>query len=63
MQMRGHAGDAARENLAAFGDEFFQHIGVFVIDRFDRDVDPPSRHGAIRASECGTALGSFWLHR
>jgi hypothetical protein len=62
MQMRRHAGDAARENFAAFGDKFFQHIRVFVINRFDRDVDSPARHGAIRASKCGTTLGSFGLH-
>ena len=62
MQMRRHAGDAARENLAAFGDKFFQHIRIFVIDRFDRDVDAPARHGAIRASKGGTTLGSFGLH-
>src|SRR4029453_1084253 len=63
MQMRRHAGDAARENLAAFGDKFFQHIRIFVIDLFDRDVDSPSWHRAIRPSKCGTTLGSFGLHR
>ncbi len=63
MQMRGHAGDAARKNLAAFRDEFFQEIRILVIDRLDRDVDPAARHGAIRASKCGTAFGSFGLHR
>src|SRR5437867_4416824 len=63
MQMRGHPRDAARENFATFGNKFFQHIRVFVIDRFEGDVDSPSRHGAVRTSECGTTLGSFGLHR
>lgn len=63
MQMRWHAGDAAWKNLAALGDKFFQHIRIFVIDRFDRDVDSATWHGAIRASKCGTTLGSFRLHR
>jgi hypothetical protein len=62
MQMRGHAGNAAWENLAAFGDKFFQHIWVFVIDRFKRNVDSTSRHGAICAAECGTTFGSLRLH-
>jgi hypothetical protein len=63
MQMRGHAGDPARENFTAFGDKFFQHIRVFVIDRFDGDVDSPARHGAIRAAKCGTTFGSLGLHQ
>jgi hypothetical protein len=62
MQMRRHTGDTARKNLAAFGDKFFQHIRVLIIDRFDRDVDSPSRHGAIRPAKGGTTLGSFGLH-
>ena len=62
MQMRRHTGDAARENFPALGDKFFQHIRVFVIDRLDRDVDAPTRHGAIRASKGGTTFGSFGLH-
>ena len=63
MHMRRHAGNAAGENFAAFGDKFFQQIGVFVIDRFDRDVDSPPRHRAIGAAKCGTAFGGFGLHR
>ncbi len=62
MQMRRHASDATRKNFAAFSDKFFQHIRVFVIDRFDGDVDPPARHGAIRAAKRGTTFGSLGLH-
>jgi hypothetical protein len=62
MQMRRHAGNAARKNFPAFSDKLLQHIRVFVIDRFDRDIDSPPWHGAIGASKCGTALGSFGLH-
>ena len=40
MEMRRHSGNATRKNFSAFGYEFFQEIGVLVIDRFDRDVDP-----------------------
>ena len=62
MHVRRHAGDAARKNLAALGHEFFQQIGIFVIDRFDGDVDPAPRHGAIGAAKSGTAFGGFGLH-
>ncbi len=41
---------------------FFQEIGIFVIDRFQGDVDPAARHGAIGAAERRTAFGSFGLH-
>src|SRR5438034_5292018 len=50
-----HASDAARKNLAAFTDEFFQEIGILVIDRFERDIDPTPWHGWIAATEGGTA--------
>ena len=62
MKMRRHAGDATGKNFAALGHEFFQKIGVFVIDRFDGDVDPAPGHGAIGAAKCGTALGGLGLH-
>ena len=62
MQMRRHARDAARQNLAALGDEFFQEIGVLVIDRFERDVDPASWHRAIGAAKSGAAFGSLGFH-
>jgi hypothetical protein len=62
VHVRGHAGHAARQNLAALSDEFSQEIGIFVIDRFQGDVNPAARHGAIGAAERGTAFGSFWLH-
>src|SRR6266446_10306771 len=58
-----HAGHATRKDFAAFADESFQEIGVLVIDCFDGDIDPASRHGAIGATECGTAFWRFWLHR
>ena len=62
MQLRGHARDAAGENFAAFGDEFFQEIRVLVVDRFDGDVDPAARHGTIGAAESGTTFGGLGLH-
>src|ERR1700736_5156276 len=61
--MRRHSGDAAGKNLAALGHEFFQEIGIFVIDRFDRDVDPAPGHGAIGAAKCRTAFGGLGLHQ
>src|SRR6266571_4937301 len=61
--MRRHPGDAAGKNLAALSHEFFQEIGIFVIDRFDRDVDPTSWHGAIGAAKSGTPFGGLGLHR
>ncbi len=62
VHMRRHSGHAARQNLSAFGHEFFQQIRIFVIDRFRRDVDATSRHDAIGAAKRGAALGSFGLH-
>jgi len=59
MQMRGHAGNAARKNLTALGDEFFQEIGIFIIDSLNGNVDSPTGHGAIRAAKSGTAFGCF----
>jgi hypothetical protein len=61
--MGRHASDAARKNFAAFGYEFFQEIRIFVIDRFDRDIDAPARHGAVGAAESGATFGGFRLHR
>ena len=61
--MRGHAGNAAGEDLAALSDEFFQQVWILIIDRLDRNVDPAARHCAIGATESGTAFGSFGLHR
>ena len=46
MQMRRHAGDAAWKNLAAFCNEFFQEIWIFVIDCLNRNIDSATRHGA-----------------
>ena len=62
VEVGRHAGDTAGENFAALGHEFFQEIGIFVIDRFDRDVDPAPGHGAIGAAKCGTAFGGLGLH-
>jgi hypothetical protein len=62
MQVRRHAGDATWKNFAAFGHELFQEIGIFVINRFNRDVDAAARHGAIGATKSGTTFGGFGLH-
>src|SRR6266704_533792 len=63
MEMGRHAGDAAGKDLAALGHKLFQEIGIFVIDRFDRDVDPAPGHGAIGAAKSGTAFGGLGLHQ
>ena len=59
VQMRGHARDTAWKDFAAFGDEFFQEIGIFVINSLNGNIDSPTRHGAIRPAEGGTAFGGF----
>jgi hypothetical protein len=59
MQVRRHAGDPAWKNFAALCDEFFQEIGIFVIDCLNGNVDSPTWHGAIGPAKGGTALGSF----
>ena len=58
-----HAGHAARQDFAALSDEFFQEIGILVIDCFESNIDPAPRHWTIGATECGTALWRFWLHQ
>jgi hypothetical protein len=62
MQMRGHAGNAARKNFAAFCDKFFKEIGIFVVDGLNGNVDSPARHGTIGAAKGGTAFGGFRTH-
>ena len=62
MQVRRHAGDAARQDFAALGDEFSQEIRIFVVDRLNGDVDAAAGHRAIGASKSGTAFSGFRLH-
>ena len=62
MQMRRHTRNAARQNLAAFGNEFLQEIGILVVDCLQRDVDAAARHRAVGATKGGAAFGCFWLH-
>src|SRR5262245_39874069 len=62
MHVRRHSGDTTRQNLSALGDEFFQQVGVLVIDCLGGDVDSAARHRAVGATESGTAFGGLWLH-
>jgi len=62
MQMRGHAGNTTRKNLAALGDEFLQEIGILVINRLQGDVDPAAWHRTIGAAKSRTAFGGLWFH-
>jgi len=59
MQVSRHASDAAWKNFAALCDEFFQEIGIFVIDSLYGNVDSQARHGAIGPAKGGTAFRSF----
>src|SRR5260221_8936449 len=34
VHLRGHAGDAAREDASLFGQELLEHLGVFEVDGF-----------------------------
>jgi hypothetical protein len=62
MQVRGHAGDTARKNFATLRHEFFQEIGIFVIDSLNGNVDSSTWHGAIRPAKGRTSFGGFWAH-
>jgi len=62
MQVCRHAGHAPWKNLATLSYELFQQIGIFIINRFDRDVDTAARHRAIGTAKSGAAFGSFRLH-
>jgi len=62
MQMRRHAGHAAGEDFAALSHELLQQVGIFVIDRFEGDVDPAARHGAVGPSEGRTTFWGLGLH-
>ena len=52
MEMGWHPGDPTWENLATFSHELLQKIRVLIIDRFNGDVDAPTRHGAVGAAKC-----------
>ncbi len=58
----GHTGDAAGNDLAAFGNEALQELRVLVIDRLLGKIRTTARHRAIRAAEIGAAFGRFRLH-
>ena len=62
MQVRGHAGDAARENFTTLGDKFLEEIRVFVVDRLDGNINAAAGHRAIGAAKSGTTFGSFRFH-
>lgn len=62
VQPGRHAGDPAREDLPALGDEALQEIGILVVDRLDVKVHPTPGHRAVCFAEVGTALRSFRLH-
>src|SRR5213083_112562 len=63
MHVCRHPGYATRKNFATFSDEFFQEIGILVIDCFESNIDPAPRHWTIGATERGTAFWRFWLHQ
>ena len=62
VHMRRHSSDSPWHNFAALGHEFFQEIGILIIDCFRRDIDAATWHGAVGAAECGAAFGGLWLH-
>ncbi len=62
VEVGRHACDTAGENFAALGHEFFQKIGIFIIDCFGRDIDATARHGPIGAAEGRATFSGLWLH-
>lgn len=62
MQVSGHPCDATRDDLSAFRNKATEQIRVFVINRFDCEVDAPAGHRAVRSAEIRTALWRFRLH-
>lgn len=62
MQVCWDACNTARKDFPAFGDKLFQEFRVFVIDGFDCDIDPATRHGAVSAAKILATFCSFWLH-
>jgi hypothetical protein len=62
VQICGHAGYPARQNLATFCHEFAQQIRILVIDRFKSDIDPATRHSAIGAAEIRPSFSVFRFH-
>src|SRR6266540_1022792 len=63
MHVCRHPGYATWKNFATFSDEFFEEIGILVIDCFEGNIDPAPRHWTIGATERGTAFWRFWLHQ
>jgi len=50
MHLGSHACDAAGQDTALFGQEFFEQFGVFEVDGFAIDIDTALRQGAQRAA-------------
>src|SRR4051794_28657951 len=62
MEMRRHAGHAARENFAALGDELLEQVWILEVDGLERGVNAPTGHRTVVAAEIGAALRSLGLH-
>jgi hypothetical protein len=62
VHVRRHAGNSAREDFAAFGNELLKKIRILVVDRLRRDVDAAAGHDAICPAEIRSAFGGFWFH-
>ena len=62
MHPGGHSRDSAGNDFPGFGDKTTQKVGIFIIDRFEGDIDATAWHRAVGPAEVGAALWSFRLH-
>ena len=51
MKAGGHAGHATWQDLAALGDEAFEKVGLFIIDRLDVEIHATAWHRAVGSAE------------
>ena len=61
VQLGGNTGHAARKDLAGFGGELSEDLGVCGRQLLDRDVLPAAGHLAVRLAEIDAALDGLWL--
>ena len=61
MQLGGHSGHPARQDLADFAGELAEQFRIGVDDLFGRDIMPTARHFAVRLAEGDTTFYGFRL--
>lgn len=62
VQVCRHSREAAGQNFPTFRHEAFQHLRIFVVDRFDSQINPAAGHRAVCPTKIRAAFCGFRLH-